>query len=406
MPRLTSSVPRYRKHRASGQAVCTIGGKDFYLGPHGTKASRLRYDRLISEWLASDRRLPQQEQDGIAISELIAAFWRFAKKHYVKNGRPTGTADNYKPALSLLRNYYGKTQAADFGPRALKALRQMMIDGRDSRRYINDNVDRLRRVFRWGASEELLPASVYESLRTVESLPKGRSDARETKPIEPVDDDTVDATLPHLPLVVRDMVQFQRLTGARPGEVCSLRPLDVDRSGEIWRYVPGEHKTEHHGRGRVIFVGPRAQEILTPYLLRESTAFCFSPAESERKRKARLRANRKTPVQPSQVDRSKPGAKRRPRNHYTSNAYIHAIQRACDKAFPPEQDLEGDALNEWQKNHRWSPNRVRHTAGTEIRKQFGLEGAQVVLGHSKADVTQVYAERDWARAEDIMRQVG
>lgn len=390
MPKLTSAVPRYRKHRASGQAVCTIGGKDFYLGPHGTKASRVQYDRLILEWLGANRRLPQQPEQGITISELIADFWRFAKKHYVKNGEPTGTADNYKPALSLLRKYYGTTDAADFGPRALKALRQMMIDAGDSRRYINDNVDRLRRVFRWGASEELISASVYESLRTVESLPKGRSDARETKPIEPVDDDTVDATLPHLPPVVRDMVQFQRLTGARPGEVCSLRPLDVDRSAEIWRYAPESHKTEHHGRGRVIFVGPRGQEILTPYLLRESTAFCFSPAESERKRKAQLRANRKTPVQPSQVDRSKPNAKRKPRNHYTSNAYIHAIHRACEKAGV----------------EKWSPNRLRHAAATAIRRGYGLEAAQAVLGHAKMNTTEIYAEKDLSLAVQVARQVG
>ena len=47
-------------------------------------------------------------------------------------------------------------------------------------------------------------------------------------------------------------------------------------------------------------------EILLPYLLRDAEAYCFSPAESERKRKAELRANRQTPVQPRQIDRSKP----------------------------------------------------------------------------------------------------
>ena len=41
MPRMSSSVPKYRKHRASGQAVVTIGSRDFYLGRHGTKANRL-----------------------------------------------------------------------------------------------------------------------------------------------------------------------------------------------------------------------------------------------------------------------------------------------------------------------------------------------------------------------------
>ena len=47
MPRLTNSVPKYRKHRASGQAIVEIGGKTHYLGPHGTKASKVEYDRLV-----------------------------------------------------------------------------------------------------------------------------------------------------------------------------------------------------------------------------------------------------------------------------------------------------------------------------------------------------------------------
>jgi integrase len=60
----------------------------------------------------------------------------------------------------------------------------------------------------------------------------------------------------------------------------------------------------------------------------------------------------------------------------------------------------------WCSEHRWSPNQLRHTAGTEIRRQFGLEAAQVTLGHSNANVTQIYAERDLAKAAEIMRQVG
>jgi site-specific recombinase XerC len=55
---------------------------------------------------------------------------------------------------------------------------------------------------------------------------------------------------------------------------------------------------------------------------------------------------------------------------------------------------------------RWSPNRLRHSAATELRSKYGLEAAQVILGHSQADVTQIYAERDLAKAAAIMREVG
>jgi len=152
-------------------------------------------------------------------------------------------------------------------------------------------------------------------------LQRGRTAARETAPVTPVSDDVVEKTLPHLPDVVADMVRFQRLTGCRPGEVCVLRPRDVDRSGEIWQYVPASHKMQHRGRQRVIFVGPQAKALLAPYLLRDADAYCFSPEDTDRQRKAKLRAKRKTPVQPSQVNRAKPNPRRRPGKRYNKRSY-------------------------------------------------------------------------------------
>ena len=67
--------------------------------------------------------------------------------------------------------------------------------------------------------------------------------------------------------------------------------------------------------------------------------------------------------------------------------------------------LQGLAA-EWRAKNCWSPNQLRHAAGTEIRRRFGLEAAQVILGHAKADVTQVYAERDMATAAEVMRKIG
>jgi site-specific recombinase XerC len=57
---------------------------------------------------------------------------------------------------------------------------------------------------------------------------------------------------------------------------------------------------------------------------------------------------------------------------------VYAVRRACHRA----------------RIETWHPNQLRHSAGTEIRKRYDLEAAQVVLGHSRADVTQVYAQRD------------
>lgn len=41
-----------------------------------------------------------------------------------------------------------------------------------------------------------------------------------------------------------------------------------------------------------------------------------------------------------------------------------------------------------------------------MRKEYGLEAAQVVLGHARADVTQVYAEADVAQAVRVAAEIG
>jgi len=142
-------VPSYRRHKPSGQAVVTINGRDIYLGRWNTKASRAEYDRLISEWLAGGRSLPPDDRNGLTVSELALRYWKFAKQYYRRNGQSTGTAENLRPTLRLLRTIYGDTRAADFGPLALKALRQKMIEQGQSRRYVNDNVARIKQAFRW-----------------------------------------------------------------------------------------------------------------------------------------------------------------------------------------------------------------------------------------------------------------
>jgi site-specific recombinase XerC len=81
--------------------------------------------------------------------------------------------------------------------------------------------------------------------------------------------------------------------------------------------------------------------------------------------------------------------------------------RVAPEGESPEQKAErSKAARKWRSEHCWAPNRLRHAAGTEIRKRYGLEGSQVVLGHSHANVTQIYAERDLEKAASIMREVG
>jgi site-specific recombinase XerC len=79
---------------------------------------------------------------------------------------------------------------------------------------------------------------------------------------------------------------------------------------------------------------------------------------------------------------------------------------AASRAKPAKEPPEAAGWHWMSTAHRWAPNQLRHTAATELRSRFGLEATQVVLGHAKADITQVYAERDLAKAAAVMREVG
>ena len=304
-----------------------------YLGPHGSPESLEEYGRLVAELAASPAVPPASFAlpGGLTVVELAAAYLDFAETYYRKGGVPTRTVDDVRRAIDLTTERYGRTPVAEFGPLALIAIQNQLVEKGVSRGYVNSLVRKIRHMFKWGVSRQLVPPGFYQALATVEGLKKGRTSARETQPVKPVEDAVVEATLPHLPSVVADMVRFQRLTGCRPGEVCHLRPMDLDRAREVWAFKPSSHKTEHHGHQRIIFVGPKAQAIVLSYLLRPADAYCFSPVESVERRNVALRARRKTKVQPSQVSRKKARPKRIPKEQYTRHSYRQAVVRQSRK---------------------------------------------------------------------------
>jgi integrase len=412
MPRLTDRNPRYCKHRASGQAIVTIDGHDIYLGPYGTKASKLEYDRVVAEWLANGRRLPQGNAAGpsdITITEIIDRFLTHAQAYYRHpDGTPTGECDTFKSPLRMLRELYGRTQARDFGPLALQAVRQKMIDTGWCRTHINSQVARLRIVFKWAVSKELIPASVHHGLATVTGLKIGRTEARESEPVRPVPDAVVDATLPHVSSVIGAMVQVQRYTGCRPGEVCRMTTGSVDTSAAVWVYTPATHKTSHHGHARTIYIGPKAQAVLQPFLKPlNPTAYIFSPADAEAEMRQDRHESRRTPVSCGNVIGS--NRVRRPRRApgdvYDVHAYRRAVARGCDAAdrWAKAGRVAG---NDERMVPRWHVHQLRHSAATEIRKAFGLEGAQAALGHATLSAAQVYAEKNADTARRIAAAVG
>jgi integrase len=423
MPKLKYRLPSYCKHKASGQGVVTLDGRSYYCGPYGLKASKAKYEQLVARWIGGDLN---NDPSGLTVAEVAAKYWVHVRSYYVKNGLPTFEQTCIRCALRPLLVLYKDELASTFGPKSLKAVREQMIEQDQCRQTVNANTGRVRRMFKWAESEGLVPAATTHALCTVTGLQAGRTKVRESEPVQPVSDEMVDAVLPHVTATVADMIRFQRLTGCRPNEVCQLRPCDIDQTGDVWQFVPATHKTEHRGRERVILIGPKAQAVLTRYLARGPEMYCFRPIDSEAKRRAERHEARTTPIscgnRPGSNRKCRP--KKTPSDRYTTLSYGRAVQRGCDRAFPLPIQVRrptGATMAEWRKQlrgvnkeivvehfkkYRWSPNQLRHAAATEIRSQFGLEAAQVTLGHSRADVTQVYAERDLAKGINVARKIG
>lgn len=393
-------IPAYSLHKPSGQARVIIDGRSVYLGPFGSPESESEYKRRIEKLLVDRAKQEREarakeERDArlacvdLILAEMVAKYLAFAKTYYRKNGRLTSEYANICNALRPIHE--SADLAADFGPRRLKALRQAWIDAGIVRKQINRRVDRVRAAFAWAVSEELLDESVLAALKTVAALREGRSGAKEGRKVLPVADDLVDRIQPYVSRQVWAMIQIQRTTGARPGEVCCMRAMDLNTAGEIWEYRPPEFKTEHHGHGeRVIYLGPRAIEIIKPWLRPHVESYLFQPRESMLEFRAKQRSTRKTPVQPSQTDRSKRNPKRVPRERYGVASYRRAIVTACKRAGVP----------------CWHPHQLRHAVGTKVRAELGLESAQVTLGHRHAKTTELYAEKNESLGRRVAERFG
>ncbi len=436
-----SRVPQMVHHKQSGRALVSLpdgcgGRKQIMLGTWGTPEAEAEYARVIAEWLAANRQLPGTilNSPDLTVNELIARLWQaHVIEHYRRpDGSQTAEVGEYRLTFRTLRQLYGYTAARDFGPAALKAVRQSFIAQDLCRNTVNQRTGRIRRLFKWAVENELLAEPVYRALLLVPDLEKGRSAARETPKVPPVPDTVVDATLPFLPPQLQAAVRVQRLTGMRPGEALLLRGRDLDTSRPTWEYRPHQHKTAHHDQQRVIFIGPKAQEVLRPWLRPDPDAYLFQPREAMALRHAQRRKARRTRLQPSQQYRRVARPRRAPGSRYTDSAYGHAVTKACKAAFPPPGELARRKVEAkrgwrwetdeewqarlgperwaekvaWEKAHHWHPHQVRHTAATELRRAVNVEDVCTILGQRSLAVTEIYAERDAAGAAEIMSRLG
>lgn len=414
--RPTGSLPRIRKRSDSNTARVTLGGRTFSLGEFGTSESEARYHDLCRLWIEAGRPRkgfnpegkPTDEPREPTIDDVVIAYAESLKRKWPDkpNGTPHREFSSRRPALRLWRRLFGTSLAKDFGPKKFKLLRQSILETGVSRQHANQVMANLRHAIRWATSEELMSGSQLEAIRSVQPLRLGDiAGLRETEPVQPVSDEMFKKTLPFLPEIVADLLQVQRLSGARCKEICEMRPCDLEIEEEKWLYKPSKHKTMYKGKQRSIVLGPRAQSILSRYLKRPSSSFMFSPSEqleiTIKQRIAKAKGHRRTP----RVKVASP--KRSPGEKYSTDSVRRSVYRACEQAFPVPVGMSNKEAKEWRRQHKWSPHQLRHAAATDIRRQTSsLDLAQSVLGHCDPRTTARYAEVDLSSVVDLMRAIG
>lgn len=317
------------------------------------------------------------------IASLAQLYIEHCKTYYrKKDGTPTGETQNVENALKPLTEHYGMMLVEDFGPLKLIEFRNRLIKPKKlCRNVINQRVNIIKRMYKWAASMQLISAMTHHALLTVEALKKYRSEAKESKPVKPVDEEKVFIVLPFATKTLAAMIQVQYWTGMRSGELVIMRPCDVDRSGEIWQYYPGGHKTEHLDHARVISIGPKAQEVLAPFLLRPAESYCFSPAESCMQ--GQLAYHNTAKIRSGLTER------------YSTHTYANAIKQVIKKAEDAGVIVEN-----------WHPHRLRHTAATNVRKKCGRDAARAFLGQKNSRITDTYAEIDEQLSIEAAKKTG
>jgi integrase len=387
-------VPKHCRHKAKNRGFVRFPGdpRPIYTGRWGSEEANGEYDRLIAEWLAQGRRIPDAAStpSGYLVRDLVADYLEAFDADHVGSRQPEMLRLAVKPLLRM----WGSHEANGFRPSDLKALRHYLIEANLSRTTINQRITMLKAMFRWGVEDEHVHPDVAAALAAVKNLTRSSAGVKQPRVVEPVPPEHVDAVLAHVAPPLAAMIQVQRLTGMRPGEVLIMRGADINRDSSPWIYKPTKHKNQWRRHERVIPLGPKAQAILVAFLeSRLPAAFLFTPSESDAWHRAEKRKARKSKEPPSQVERrrkarSEPKAKFN--DHYDVHTYRRAIERACKKAGVPV----------------WTPHRLRHTAATEIERQCGWDAARAVLGHTTPDTTAIYVRRDVQIASDAMNRLG
>jgi integrase len=402
--------PTYRLHKPSGRAVIQwrplFGKNPHYLpGKHNSPESLAAYAKLLGQITSTAKPKRKITTAPATLYGLAARFYDYAKERY-----QNGEATHIKSAIDVLTELHGEADPNHFGPLALVEVRAEMIRrtfarGRWSRDYINQQIGRIKRMFKWGVSREFVEPATFGALTVVSHLKRGECDAPDYDEVEGVDWCHVERVLPFVSPTVATMLRVQYLTGMRGGEVCGLSASELDRTRDVWIYRPSQHKTRHHGKKRFCAIGPQAQAILLPYL-NLGGEFVFSPAVACRELGELRRLKGKPRKKPKPAVTS-----RRVGSGYNSRSYLHAVVYGLKKlartlgAKGKPTDGEVPAWLASVGVTYFHPHQIRHQRSGETQDQYGIEGVRAQTGNS-LQAAQIYAKQSESLAIRIARETG
>lgn len=338
-------IPQPKRKR--GYWYIRIKGRDYYLGKDRSEAVQ-EASRLISERFCNAKT-------AFTIGDVLSL--------YIKDIAPyvsPVTLGSYASYCSAISAIAGTCPACNFTKYVFtRLLDRMAMDGK-TKGTIKNYRRLLLASLKYAESAGLIPDGTFHTLDVV-SVPRR---AKRPRHVTPINIQDIEAVKDILGETLYDVLRLEYLTGMRPCELLSLRKCDFINYGSgLWKVVLECHKTAWKtGRPLIKFIGPRAQAILEKYI-----------------------AKAKTLTDPLFV--SPRGRK------MTPNGISVAIRYRCRKypgCFP----------------ERFTQYQCRHRAGTDSRREAGLEGAQAYLGHSCRATSEIYAEVDYSLAEMIARKIG
>lgn len=385
--------------------------KDYYLGKYGTPETERKYRQIVAGYLSGDLDKPQT--DNITISYIYNKYLdtiEYSNDSDANNARRTlrYAVECFGESL-LVSDFADDTKTirilTEFQQYLLSIAREERFDADGKavkKQWTYTGVNRIVKtwlaILRWACRQGLLPFGIYRVLDALKPL-NARSGLPRTQEAEAVDDETLLTVFPFMTPTIREMVQIQRGTGMRAKEICDLLVGDIDKSGQTWTVRTGRHKTAAHLRFRYFAFSLEETEILRRRCAgKTDEQHVFSQRENFSEFWALQRANRKTPVQPSQRQREQDRQETRLERYndfFTERSYAQSLRTACNRARRAGIDVANIA-----------PKSIRHAAYTEYSAKYGVELASKNAGHTSPRMADVYDHSLRLAAELLAKERG